>query len=302
MRYTLRHLRYFVAVAHSGSISAAARSLNVAQPSVSTAINHLEQELGVSLFLRKRSLGVRLTPAGRELEKEARSLLRHLDNFDTAATDIVAGVTGEIHLACFVNVASVYLAAILRSFYDRNPNVTVRCYVGDQAEILSGLESGVYELALTFDFGLRDDLHMDVTCELPPKLLLSEHHPLAAQDKASLIDVISEPFIFLDLPHSKTYFFSLFHALGVQPERTIPVASFETIRTFVGNGLGYSILNLQPRNATNYDGTKVRYMALRENLRPLRLGCLRIRGGAQRRACTAFVEHVHAFFAELPAL
>lgn len=298
MRYTLRHLRYFVAVAQNGSISAAARSLNVAQPSVSTAINHLEQELGVSVFLRKRSLGVRLTPAGRELEKEARSLLKHLDNFDTAASDIVAGVAGEIHLACFINVASVYLAAILRSFYDKYPGVTVRCYVGDQATILSGLESGQYELALSFDFDLPDEFQLDVSCELPPKLLLSEHHPLADQAEASLVQVVSEPFIFLDLPHSKTYFLSLFHALGLQPEHAIPMASFETIRTFVGNGLGYSILNLQPKNATNYDGTKVRYVALREDLRPLRLGCLRIKGGAHRRACTAFVEHVHGFFAE----
>lgn len=296
MYYTLRQLRYFVAAAENNSISEAARGLNIAQPSVSAAINNLEQEFGLELFLRKRSLGVKLTPAGRDFLREARGLLKHADEFDAVATNIAGAVSGEIHLACFVNVASVYLAAILRSFYKKYPKVTVRCYVGDQGEILSGIDNGKYELALTFDFDLSNDYRLEIMSELKPQLIISKNHTLAAQDTANLADVISEPFIFLDLPHSRNYFFSLFQPQNLRPSRTIPVASFETIRTFVGNDLGYSILNLQPKNATNYDGTKIQYVPLEGDHRSLRLGCLWHKDTVPRRACIAFADHVREFF------
>ena len=298
MRYTLRHLQYLVATAERGSISEAARSLNVAQPSVSAAVDRLEDQFGVQLFLRKRSQGVKLTAAGREFLKEARSLLKHVEDFDALASNLVDEVSGEIHLACFVNIASVYLAAILRSFYAKYPKVIVRCYVGDQGDILSGIDSGLYEIALTFDLDLASHHRLDVMTELPPKFVLSSKHPLASRDTVSLKEIVAEPFIVLDLPHSRNYFLSLFQALNLRPSSTIPVASFETIRTFVGNGLGYSLLNLETQNATNYDGTKILYVPMKGKHRPLLLGCLRLQDAVPRRACTAFTEHVREFFSE----
>lgn len=297
MHYTLRHLRYFVATADNNSISDAARSLNIAQPSVSAAVDHLEKQFGVQLFLRKRSQGVKLTVAGRELLKEARGLLKHVEDFDALATNLVDEVTGEIHLACFVNIASVYLAAILRSFYAKYPKVIVRCYVGDQGDILSGIDSGLYEMALTFDLDISSQHHLEVMTELPPKLVVSANHPYAAREEISLKSINSEPFISLDLPHSRNYYDSLFQAMDLRPSRTIPVASFETIRTFVGNGLGYSLLNLETQNVTNYDGTKVLYVPLKGQHRPLLLGCLRLSNAVPRRACVAFADHVREFFA-----
>ena len=299
MHYTLRHLRYFVATADTSSISNAARQLNVAQPSVSAAVDHLEEQFGIQLFLRKRSQGVKLTAAGRELLKEARGLLKHVEDFDALATNLVDEVAGEIHLACFVNIASVYLAGILRSFYERYPKVIVRCYVGDQGDILNGIDSGLYEMALTFDLDISSQHHLDVMTELPPKVVLPADHKLASRKAVSLKSVNTEPFIVLDLPHSRNYYYSLFQTSDLRPSQTIPVASFETIRTFVGNGLGYSLLNLETRNATNHDGTKVRHVPLKGRHRPLLLGCLRLSSAVPRPACVAFAEHVREFFAEM---
>lgn len=66
------HLRYFLAVTDHGSVAAAARGLNVAQPSLSQQISQLEQRLGVVLFDRT-SAGMTPTPAGVELERAARA-------------------------------------------------------------------------------------------------------------------------------------------------------------------------------------------------------------------------------------
>ena len=160
LNYTLRHLKYFLVAADTGSISQAARDLNISQPSISAAINHLEREIGVELFLRKRPHGVVLTAAGRDLIRATRQLLNHTKEFEVSAGSLVDAVAGEIHVACFVNIASTYLAAILRSFYALYPNVTVRCYIEDQGEILSGISSGRYETAITFDLDLTDDFEV----------------------------------------------------------------------------------------------------------------------------------------------
>jgi DNA-binding transcriptional LysR family regulator len=299
LNYTLRHLKYFLVAADTGSISQAARELNISQPSISAAIDHLEKEIGVELFLRKRPHGVQLTAAGRDLIRATRQLLNHTKEFEASAGSLVDAVAGEIHIACFVNVASTYLAAILRSFYAANPNVTVRCYIEDQSDILSGIASGRYEAALTFDLDLTDDFKVEVVRDLAPYLVVSNHHPLAQRSRVSLEQVISEPFIVLDLPHSRNYFLSLFHSAGLRPSRVIPVSSFETIRSFVGNQIGYSLLNIEARTVMNYDGTQVRYVNLREKLRPLKVCIVTLAGSSPRRAITAFNKHVQTFFKKL---
>ncbi len=296
LNYTLRHLKYFMVAAECGSISQAARDLNISQPSISAAINHLEREIGVELFLRKRPHGVTLTAAGRDLIRAARQLLNHSKEFEASAGNLVDAVASEIHVACFVNIAPTYLAAILRSFHATHANITVRCYVEDQGDILAGISSGRYETAITFDLDLTDDHKVEVVRELPPRLVVSSHHPLAQRSRASLEQVLSEPFIVLDLPHSRSYFLSLFHNLGLRPSRIITVSSFETIRSLVGNQFGYSLLNIEPRAVINYDGTQVRYINLREKLRPLQLCLLTLAGSTPRRAVLAFNKHAQAFF------
>ena len=299
MKYSLRHLQYFVAAAEANSISEAARTLNVAQPSVSTAISHLEAQFGIGLFLRKPSQGVRLTSTGTRLLKEARNLLNQAADFEAMAIDMADAVSGEIHVASFVNIAPVYMAPILRTFQERYPKVVVRMYVGNQQEVLEGIQSGAYELALTFDLALTNEYRIDIITELPPQIIIPITHPLANRKSVSLTEIASEPFIYLDLPHSREYFFSLFDNLGLRPQQTIAVASFETIRTFVGNGLGYSLLNLVTKNVTNYDGTKVRYVPLTDPARSLKICWLRPKQTTYRRACLAFVEHVNDFFENL---
>ncbi len=80
MDYTLQQLRYLVAVADHGSVSAAARSLYVSQPGLSSAILHLEEVFGIQCFIRHRAKGVSLTPAGHLFVKEARDVLFRASN------------------------------------------------------------------------------------------------------------------------------------------------------------------------------------------------------------------------------
>ena len=69
-RLTLRQLEYLVAVGETGSISRAADRLNVSPPSISSAINQLEDELGISLFVRQHAQGLSLTQGGQRVSHQ----------------------------------------------------------------------------------------------------------------------------------------------------------------------------------------------------------------------------------------
>jgi DNA-binding transcriptional LysR family regulator len=101
----------------------------------------------------------------------------------------------------------------------------------------------------------------------------------------------------MDLPHTRDYFMSLFHRLHITPNVRFSSTNFEMVRTLVGNGLGYSILNLVPNSPSTYDGTRVRYVPISEGVRPLEVGCLSVGRVAQRRVAKAFIEHARAYFA-----
>ena len=72
---TLTQLRYFATAAERRSMTEAARELFVAQSAVSAAVGQLEQQVGTQLFIRQRSKGLVLTPAGVQLLGDARALM-----------------------------------------------------------------------------------------------------------------------------------------------------------------------------------------------------------------------------------
>ena len=98
MNLSLRQLRYVVAAADTGHVTAAAKRLNVSQPSISSAIAELEAEIGVPLFIRHHARGVTLTPVGERVVNEARLLLKHAQDFAQIADNslaALASLTGQ---------------------------------------------------------------------------------------------------------------------------------------------------------------------------------------------------------------
>lgn len=107
----LRHLRYFVAVAETGSLSQAAAKLFVAQPPLSVQIRQLEDELGSPLFVRHPK-GVRLTAAGRALLPEARFLLDRAAHVRDVVQDTGAG--GSLSIGFVPSASSTVLPELVR--------------------------------------------------------------------------------------------------------------------------------------------------------------------------------------------
>lgn len=297
MQLSLRQLRYIVAAADAGNVTEAARRLNVSQPSISSAIAEAERFVGVALFIRRHARGVTLTLAGEKIVNEARLLLKHAAEFAQNALDYGNGLRGKIALGCFLTLAARFMPTLLARFAELHPGITVELHEGDQEELIAMLLSGRAELALAYNFAVHQDLAALPLADLPPHVIVSAGHRLANRDRIGLEELAEEPYILLDLPHSRDYFFGLFRSVGVEPRVAMRSRSQELIRGMVANGQGYSIQNaISPTNLA-YDGKRVAVLSLKQRLPPTRILCLRLKDYPLRPAVAAFEKFVCEAFA-----
>jgi DNA-binding transcriptional LysR family regulator len=177
MRFSLRALRYMVETADAGSVTEAAKRLNVSQPSMSAALSQIEAELGIQVFVRHLAKGVTLSPAGQRLVNDARLLLNHDRDFAQSAQSLGNTLHGEIVVGSFLTLATRFMPGLLSGFRQRQPGISAKLEEGNQQEIIDALMSGRTELALSYSFAMPDDITGDKLCELPPYVLLSADHP-----------------------------------------------------------------------------------------------------------------------------
>ncbi len=244
MRVSLRLLRYFAATAETGSTTAAARLLNVSQPSISVAIRELETLFEEALFARDVGARMTLTRFGVRKLAEARHILGAATAFEVDKSGDAAA--GEVQIGVFRTLAPVYLPVVLRLARERYPRLSVRFVEGDLAQLEDWLHGGQIELALTYDVGMPDDIERELLAELRPYGLLPAGSRLARRKGSlSLHELAQEPLILIDLPHSREFLMAPFWQFGLQPEVRYRATSLELARGMVANGLGAALLITQ---------------------------------------------------------
>ena len=256
--FTLKQCAYFVAVAEQGGIAQASRVLNISQPAVAQALDKLEQIFDFRLLDRHHARGTELTPQGRAFLDSARTLLKQAERSGHDARAISAGIAGIIRLGCFHTIAPFYLAQIIAAYRQAWPDIKIISSELRQDEIVSSLDAGEIDLALTYDMSLEDyPVRRKVVTRLKPFLLLNENHRLASQSSISLADMAQEPFVMFDGPSSRDYFQGLLAAHGINPRVSFNSTSMESVRSAVANGLGFSLSVMKLNHSTTYDGSRV---------------------------------------------
>jgi DNA-binding transcriptional LysR family regulator len=256
-RFTLRQLEYFVAVADAGTVTAAAQRMHLSQSAMSTALADLERAFGVQLLVRHHARGVTLTESGDQLLLAARELLRQADDLDSSAHALGEGVGGQITIGCFAILAPYLLPPLLAAVEKDLPGLELVPVEETLDALDSGLRGGRFELALTYDLGLGDGIARTELFGIRPHALLPASHRLADSDAVGLAELADEPFVLLDLPHSRDYFGAAFTSAGVKPQVRYRTRSAETARALVGRGLGWSLLNLRPATSESVEGRPV---------------------------------------------
>lgn len=150
-------LKCFAAVVEEGTISSAARRLNMSQPPVSAQIRSLEAELGVTLFYRG-ARRITLTDEGAALYRYASEILELEKN---AASDVAALGSGKpvpVRLGLISSCKSEHLASVLRRFTAERPDASFKVREGNTFELLDLLRRGRIEMAIIREPFSGDDL------------------------------------------------------------------------------------------------------------------------------------------------
>lgn len=190
----LRQLEYFLACTEHGTFTAAAKSLNVVQSAVSTAVAKLEREVGARLFDRTRTV-LLLTDAGRAAITPAREAIRASDEVRHAIAGIGGDVRGDVTLGALVNIGGIDLAGAFATVQRRHPHVAIAMRQSPQGSAgnILALHKGALDLAL---LGGPHDEPPGITvyplASEPLVLVCAPDHPLAGTDRFSAADLDGE--------------------------------------------------------------------------------------------------------------
>ena len=266
VRYTLRQLEYFVAVAEAGSLTAAAERCSVSQTAVSLGITELERILRTQLVLRHRARGVELTSAGRRLLVDALSLLRQAEQFQVGARD--EGVAGRLTIGCYLTLSPVLLAVLAGGFTALHPKVEIGFEEGAQPALEEALLAGRADVAILYRSGVHPGFDVEPLADVLPHVVLPEGHRLADEHAVSLRELADDPMVLFDVSPSRDHWFEMVSDLGIEPLVAYRTRSFETTRCLVGQGLGYAVLVQRSQNPGTYDGSRVVTRPILEAVRP----------------------------------
>ena len=243
----LRQLQFFIAVAEELSFSRAAIKLHVAQPSLSTQIKVLEEEVGARLFERDKR-HVSLTPAGRRFQQRAIAVLSMADSAKSEARSTARGQLGTIALGyTALSMFSTALPHAIRQFRRREPNVVMTL------RELTSLEQ-LHELGeRTLDVGVLRKVDVNapkgVTIvewyRTPLVAAIPRDHPRAASDLLSLNDLKNESFIMYPRGAGTGIYWQVIDlctAAGFRPRVVREVIESSTIIGLVAAGVGIAIV------------------------------------------------------------
>src|SRR5215470_12812687 len=286
----LRHLRYFVGVAHHLNYSEASRRLHVAQPAISQTILDLEEELGIKLLNRTKRT-VQLTTAGAAFLGEAEQILRHAKEAAQIARRAARGEVGSLGIGFFGAASSPFLSSLVQSYRQKFPGVQLRLHEMTPDQQLAAFDDG------RIDLGFSRRLPPDRRAEFEEEnvytdelgIALCRMHRLAGQKVVCLKSLADEPFVQFHRKGARTLFdevIAVCRRAGFSPRIVNEPDFMATLMTLVESGLGISLV---PRcvRTLNRPGVVIRRILPKSARIPL---CIVWRKSAQNPALTAFLE------------
>src|SRR6266516_1961992 len=189
----LRHLRYFIAAAELGSLTAAAEQLHTSQPSLSRQIRDLEDQVGVELLSRSVH-GVEPTAAGKAFLDHARLALMHVDAAAETARSAAEPTKKTFAIGFQTGHEITWLPQVMRVLHDELKNIQVTIYSDYSPDLAEALVRGRLDLAfLRVEPGYYLEYH--VVDREPLIVLMPSDHRLTAREAVRPQDFVGETFI-----------------------------------------------------------------------------------------------------------
>jgi DNA-binding transcriptional LysR family regulator len=275
IRFTLRQLQFFAAVARTRKISSAAVECHVTQSTMTAAIAELERALGTLLFDRGRN-GVELTYHGHLFLQRATAVLEIAGDAARNPFQERGGVTGTLEIAASYTVLGYFLLPLIARFQQQHPGVRIVPVERGRVEIESAITAGEIELAvaLTSNMGDMERFERQPLTRSRRQLWVAADHPLTKLPIASLQEVAAYPYILPMVDEGNIAALGYWQRAGLQPASFLHTSSMEAVREMVALGLAVTILSDMIFRPWSLDGRRLKTMSLTNDIPPMEVGLI----------------------------
>ncbi|MBN2751248.1 MAG: LysR family transcriptional regulator [Rhodospirillaceae bacterium] len=254
-RITMRQIEALRAVVLTGGASAAARLLNVSQPSVSRLLADLEREVGFPLFDRSNRR-LRPTPECEVIYTEAEHLFAGLSGIAARANEIRQAGLGHLRIACMPSLSSGVLPKIIAQLCQRRPEVQISLSSYGSATVVEWVSRGLVDIGIALKPLEAPNVESQLLITTELVCAMPEHHPLAQKAVIEPKDLAEVDFIGLtDDRLSWGAIANVLHAAEITPRRRISTQRAHTAYALVAEGAGVTVV--EPFTAHAFKGRGV---------------------------------------------
>jgi LysR family hydrogen peroxide-inducible transcriptional activator len=292
----LRDLRYLVALAEHKHFGRAASASFVSQPTLSTQIRKLEDELGVAL-VERTPRKVLLTEVGREIAQRAREVLNEVEQIRAAAQRTRDPESGTVRLGIFPTLGPYLLPHVIPAIRRRFPRLELLLTEEKTEVVLKLLREGRLDAGI-LALPIHDaQLHEEFLFEEDFVLAVPEGHALATRGPLKLTDLAEQNLLLLEDGHClRDQALEVCQMAGANERSGFRATSLETLRQMVAAGVGITllpVLSVKPPVAPSAD---IRLIEFRGNVPSRRIAMV----WRKSSAISAFLKQLAGLFQALP--
>ena len=232
----------FLEVARQRSFSRAAEKLYRTQPAISAQIRALEQELGQKLFDRS-GRKIFLTPAGDVLYEYGEKLVALHRETLQRVKDVQDAVAGKLVVGANEATCLYVLPQVFAGFKRKYPQVGISIYRNFSHKILQKMAEHQVDIGIVTLPVMQNNLKVMPIYEDELQVVVPAKHPMAKRAAVKIEDLVPEPLIFPKGGHTRELLDKIFRKYQHQLHISMELASVESIKKFVGAGLGISLLS-----------------------------------------------------------
>ena len=241
-------LRYFQAIAQGGSISAAARVLRVSQPSLTVAVQNLEQELKTTRLLRDRR-GVTLTETGRLLLDTAAEVFGRLAEVEAQILGLEGGDQGRFVLGCHESLGSYFLPQLMAEVLSHTPGIELVLWNGSSADVREAVLSRAVHFGVVVNPVPHPDLVLIELFQDAVDIFVAASEPSLSSLEEARARLAKGPLIFAGRVAQMQSLVERLERDEALPARLLECGDLELVKSLALAGVGVALL---PRRVAAY--------------------------------------------------
>jgi DNA-binding transcriptional LysR family regulator len=242
MNITFRQLRLFLALVDTGSVSAAARSMHVTQPTASMQLKEVSLAVGLPLYevIGKK---VHLTELGKELAITARAMVLEWQAFEQTVDELKGLSRGKLRIAV-VSTAKYFVPRLIGSFCKKYPAIDVSLEILNRDGVVQRLHDNLDDLYIMSMPPADIELHDELIMPNPIVVIAATSDPLVKKGKMSLKELHDHRFILRESGSgTRMAADQYFRKKKFKPNIRLELGSNEAVKESVAGGLGIGVIS-----------------------------------------------------------